>query len=211
MRLAVGVLLGFVIVAAAAGLLAWSGAFNVAASSPPGRFERSLATYVLNRSVAKRAPTSRNPFTSSPEVLRAGLAGYRENCVACHGAPGVDASEVGDGLNPPAPDLTLPRVQARTDGELFWIVSNGIRMTGMPAFGPSDKPEEIWHLVAFLRHLPELSNEEQAALKPAGEEKERHQEEGKAAPSTVREAGKAGLPEAKPEPAHAAGKKPHDD
>ena len=75
-------------------------------------------------------------------------------CVSCHGAPGVDASEAGDGLNPPAPDLTLPRVQKRTDGELFWLVQNGIRMTGMPAFGTTHKDEEIWKIVAFVRRLP---------------------------------------------------------
>ena len=74
-----------------------------------------------------RAVETKNPIPATPEAWKAGLAHYRENCVTCHGAPGVDASEIGQGLNPPAPDLTLPRVQARPDGELFWIVSNGIR------------------------------------------------------------------------------------
>jgi mono/diheme cytochrome c family protein len=68
-------------------------------------------------------------------------------------------------LNPGAPDLSLPRVQARTDGQLFWITSEGIRMSGMPAFGPTQDEDEIWHMVAFLRHLPELSEEEVAQLK----------------------------------------------
>jgi mono/diheme cytochrome c family protein len=85
-------------------------------------------------------------------------------CVSCHGAPGVDASPVGEGLNPPAPDLTLARIQERSDGELFWLVQNGIRMTGMPAFGPTHRDEEIWEIVAFLRHLPELTPEEEKAL-----------------------------------------------
>ncbi len=78
--------------------------------------------------------------------------------MTCHGAPGVDASAIGEGLNPPAPDLTLPKVQGRTDGELFWLVQNGLRMTGMPAFGPTHPEEEIWKIVAFLRHLPELTD-----------------------------------------------------
>jgi mono/diheme cytochrome c family protein len=55
-------------------------------------------------------------------------------------------------------------VQKRTDGELFWVVQNGIRMTGMPAFGPTHKDEEIWKIVAFLRHLPALTPEEEKAL-----------------------------------------------
>ena len=89
-------------------------------------------------------------------------------CVTCHGAPGVDASEAGEGLNPPAPDLTTGKVQKRTDGELFWLVQGGIRMTGMPAFGPTHKDEEIWKIVAFLRRLPALSPEETRELKTEG-------------------------------------------
>ena len=84
----------------------------------------------------------------------------------------MDVSEIGEGLNPPAPDLTLPRVQGRPDGELFWIVSNGIRTTGMPAFGPTHKPEEIWKIVSLIRPLPELTAEEQKALKAAEEHRE---------------------------------------
>ena len=66
--------------------------------------------------------------------------------------------------------LTLTKIQKRSDGELFWILQNGIRMTGMPAFGPTHKDEELWKMVAFLRHLPELSDEEQKALRPGGQE-----------------------------------------
>jgi mono/diheme cytochrome c family protein len=91
-------------------------------------------------------------------------------CVTCHGAPGVDPSEAGQGLNPPAPDLTLAKVQARSDGELFWIIQNGIRMTGMPAFGPTHKEQAIWRMVAFVRHLPELSKDEEKALSGGHEE-----------------------------------------
>ena len=83
----------------------------------------------------------------------------------------MDPSEIGEGLNPPAPDLTQPSVQSKTDGELFWIVQNGIRMTGMPAFGPTHKDEELWTLVAFMRHLPELTRAEEAELEK-GREKE---------------------------------------
>ena len=81
-----------------------------------------------------------------------------------NGAPGVDATEEGASLNPPAPGLTLPRVQARPDGQLFWVVSHGIRMTGMPAFGPSRSEQEIWQLVAALRRLPRLSEAERRTL-----------------------------------------------
>ena len=92
------------------------------------------------------------------------LALFRTHCVDCHGAPGVDPTEGGASLNPPAPGLTLARVQARSDGELQWIVSNGIRMTGMPAFGASRSAEEVWQLVAALRRLPHLSPQERHML-----------------------------------------------
>ena len=81
------------------------------------------------------------------------------------------------GLNPPAPDLTLPEVQTKSDGELFWIVGNGIRMTGMPAFSLTHKPDEVWKIVAFIRHLPEISADEQKVLKAECEEQEQHHEE----------------------------------
>lgn len=177
-----GIILGFLIAGLVAVLLVATGAYNVAATSPPGKFEQKVATFALNRSVAKRAPARNNPILRSADVLREGLAHYKENCVVCHGAPGVDASEAGQGLNPPAPDLTLPRVQERPDGQVFWIIANGIRMTGMPAFSPTHKEEEIWKIVAFVRHLPEVTPEEQKTLKPASEEAEHHHERLERAP-----------------------------
>ena len=87
--------------------------------------------------------------------------------MVCHGAPGVDPGEIGQGLNPGAPDLTLPRTQARSDGELYWIVSEGIRMTGMPAFGSTYRDEQIADLVAFVRSLPKLSPAEQQEVRAA--------------------------------------------
>jgi len=167
MRFLAGILFGILALGAAALAFVASGAFQVAAAVPPGAVETRLARFVLDRSVSKRAPKATNPLGRNADILREGGAHYREMCVTCHGAPGVDASEIGDGLNPPAPDLTLQRVQRRSDGELFWIVQNGIRMSGMPAFGATHKDRQIWEIVAFLRHLPELTPEEEKALSAA--------------------------------------------
>jgi mono/diheme cytochrome c family protein len=166
MKFLSGMLTGLVSIALAAGFVIATGVVSVGATSPPGDLERKFAAFTVNRSVARRAPRAPNPAAAGAENRAAGLAHYRAMCVTCHGAPGVDPSEIGEGLNPPAPDLTLPKVQARTDGELFWIVQNGLRMTGMPAFGPTHRDEEIWKIVAFLRHLPELTPEEEKALTP---------------------------------------------
>ena len=165
MRFMAGVIAGLLLLGLAAAVVVLSGLFNVSAIAPPSAIEKRLAEVALDRSVARRAPKGPNPIAASPGGLQGGIAHYKEMCVFCHGAPGVDASEAGEGLNPPAPDLTLAKVQRRTDGELFWILQNGIRMTGMPAFGPTHKDEEIWKIVAFLRHLPKLTPEEEKALR----------------------------------------------
>lgn len=184
MRFLAGLLTGLLLVALGAAAVVWTGSFNVAASSPAGKLEEKVARMTVDRSVSRRAPASSAMPAASPEILREGLSHYRENCVGCHGAPGVDAAEFGQGLNPPAPDLTLPRVQKRSDGQLYWIVANGLRMTGMPAFSPTHKEEEIWKIVAFVRHLEELSPDEEKALHAATDEAEHHHagEEPAAAP-----------------------------
>jgi mono/diheme cytochrome c family protein len=147
-----------------AGIVLAAGLVDFSASTPPGRLEERLATFALNRSIERHASRVVNPLARSPAAVAAGLALFRTHCVACHGAPGVDPTEGGASLNPPAPGLTLARVQARSDGELQWIVSNGIRMTGMPAFGSSRSDEDVWRLVAALRRLPNLSAEERYML-----------------------------------------------
>ena len=150
--------------AVCAGILLTAGLVDFSAATPPGRVEQRLATFALDRSIERHAPRMANPLARSPGAAAAGLALFRTHCVACHGAPGVDPTEAGASLNPPAPGLTLARVQARSDGQLKWIVSNGIRMTGMPAFGASRSEEEVWQLVAALRRLPRLSPEERHML-----------------------------------------------
>jgi mono/diheme cytochrome c family protein len=183
-RFLFGVIFGILLVAVGAGVYVYTGSFNTAATLAPSKTEKEFATFALNKSVAKHAPNRRNPLPATPETFRGGLAHFRENCVVCHGAPGVDPGEIGQGLNPGAPDLTLPRIQARSDGEIFWIVSEGIRMSGMPAFGPTHKENEIWQIVAFLRHLPGITDEEKTQLKGATEEREEHHEEAPPAAGT---------------------------
>jgi mono/diheme cytochrome c family protein len=195
-----GVVFGILLVAAGAAAIVYTGSFNTSAEIPPSKMEKTLATFALNKSVARRAPNRKNPLPATPETLRGGLAHFRENCVVCHGAPGVDPGEIGQGLNPGAPDLTLPRVQGRSDGQLYWIVDEGIRMSGMPAFGVTHGENELWQIVAFLRHLPEITDAEKAQLQGEKEEAEHHHEEVPPAPAT-----------AKPPHKHAPGTTPHAD
>ena len=200
MRFLSGVVFGILLVAAGAAAVVYTGSFNTSAEVPPSKMERKLAEFALNKSVARRAPNRKNPLPATAETLRGGLAHFRENCLVCHGAPGVDPGEIGQGLNPGAPDLTLPRVQARSDGQLYWLVDEGIRMTGMPAFGPTHGENELWQIVAFLRHLPEITDEEKAQLQGEKEEAEHHHEEAPPSPGA-----------AKPGHPHAPGTPPHSD
>ena len=147
------------------GLVLVTGLVDFSAAKPPGRLEQRVATFALDQSLRRHASNATNPLGGSAGAAAAGLALFKTHCVACHGGPGVDPTDGGASLNPPAPGLTLARVQARSDGELQWIVSNGIRMTGMPAFGASRSEEEVWQLVAALRRLPILSAEERRMLR----------------------------------------------
>jgi mono/diheme cytochrome c family protein len=153
-----------VVACVAAILVLATGSLSVAADEMPGLIERTLAPWGRDRSVQNHAPKVKNPFAGDPAAIAAGLDHYRENCLMCHGAPGVPISDLSKGLNPPAP--SLGRGQSDTpDGELFWVTKHGIRLTSMPAFGWTHSDEEIWKIVAFLRHLPELTAEEKKFLR----------------------------------------------
>lgn len=142
------------------------GLYDVSATAKPTSLEEGFATFVVDRSVGHRAPKGPNPVAVTPEVLARGLSEYREHCLLCHGAPGLRPSGIAKGLNPKAPDLADADSQEASDGELFQVISAGIRMSGMPAFSLSESPETLWKVVAFVRHLPKLSDEERAALAP---------------------------------------------
>jgi mono/diheme cytochrome c family protein len=98
-------------------------------------------------------------------VVAEGLAHFADHCASCHANDGSGQTALGRGLFPRAPDLRRPGTQDLTDGELFHIIENGVRLTGMPAFGGAPgSAEGSWHLVQFIRHLPRLSEAERAQM-----------------------------------------------
>jgi mono/diheme cytochrome c family protein len=155
------------VLAAAGGALA-AGLYDVSATAAASGLERGLAHFVVDRSVAHRAPRGPNPIPVTPELLARGLTEYRAHCLICHGVPGEAQSGIAAGLNPPPPDLADADSQEASDGELFQVISAGVRMTGMPAFSRSESQETLWTLVAFVRHLPKLSDAERATLLRGG-------------------------------------------
>jgi len=141
----------------------YSGVYNVAATYPDRGLMAWTMTTTMDRSVARHARGLKVPPLDDPAMVRLGFQHFREMCVGCHGAPGVEISEMGQGLNPKAPSL-VETVGDWKPEELFWLTKNGVRMTGMPAWGVSHTDEQIWAVVAFLRGLPKLTPEAYQAL-----------------------------------------------
>jgi mono/diheme cytochrome c family protein len=125
-----------------------------------------------------------NPVPAGPEAIAAGLAHFADHCAVCHGNDGSGDADLGRGLFPPPPDMRRDPTQRLTDGELFYIIENGIRFTGMPAFGTGDAGHagDSWQLVHFIRHLPALSEDELQRMRdlnprPAAEIRQEMEEE----------------------------------
>ena len=168
MKTVVTVVLVLLVLALAALGFIQSGVYDVAASTPDtGLIQWALET-TQHRSVHRRAEQVQAPPLDDPDLIRTGLIEYHELCVVCHGAPGVPMSPVGQGLNP-APPLLADESAEEEAGELFWITKNGIKMTGMPAFGVTHSDEELWAIVAFMKRMGNLSPEEyQRMVEEAG-------------------------------------------
>jgi mono/diheme cytochrome c family protein len=139
------------------------GAVNLSATARPSKLEKSVAHAVLDASVRARAPRGKSAPTD-PASLARGREAYRANCLVCHGVPGGEQSTIAAGLNPPVPDLAEPETQRRSDGEIYFLVSGGVRLTGMPGFEKSLPEKTRWEVVAFLRALPKLGEGELQAL-----------------------------------------------
>lgn len=161
--LLVGAVAVLVAEALVAVLVVVSGVVDVAATTKRPLPDRILA-YASTRSIAHHAPDQQNPRADDPAALREGLQHYKAMCVDCHGGPGAIPEEFAAGLHPPPPDLASRAVRSFTDGMLYDVVARGIGSTGMPAFGKTHSPEQIWSIVAFVRHLPELTPDERRAL-----------------------------------------------
>ena len=148
MRFASGFLAAIVLMILVALAVSYSGVVNVAATEQDKGVAAWFLSNTMRSSVRRQASGIAAPRQASEEEIREGFRFYNEACVYCHGAPGKDPTDIGKGLNPEPP--YLPDVVARwSSGELFWIAKNGIRMTGMPAFGSTHKDEDIWKVVAW--------------------------------------------------------------
>src|SRR5512134_311811 len=155
--------------AVAAGLVTvYSGLIDVGATNPHHPVTRWLLETAVERSVRVHAKGIETPPLEDSRLVMDGFRHYREMCVGCHLAPGIAASEIRKGLMPRAPVLQ-ETAQEWTPAELYWIIKNGVRMTGMPAWGATHGNKEIWAIVAFLGKLPDMTAEHYAEMDRAAE------------------------------------------
>jgi len=140
------------------------------ARTPPTAVERVVMQGLHWLSVPRAARAAVNPVAFSADVFAQSRAHFADHCASCHANDGSGKTELGRGLFPRAPDMRLAQTQDKTDGEIYWIIENGIRLTGMPAWGAGGGDDaDTWKLVHFIRHLKELTPEqlkEMAALNP---------------------------------------------
>jgi mono/diheme cytochrome c family protein len=131
------------------------------AHEEPSRIEALMARAMRNWAVPSDLRGMRNPVALTPQVLADGRAHFADHCAGCHGNDGK-GDGMGKQMYPKAPDMTLAATQSLSDGELFSIIENGVRLTGMPGFGSgtAESAYGSWGLVHFIRHLPKLSPQE---------------------------------------------------
>jgi mono/diheme cytochrome c family protein len=142
----------------------WSGIYNIAATEPHAAITAWLLAKVRDRSIACHSKEIHLPPVSDPKLTEIGFRHYHAMCRLCHGAPGYPPAEFTEGLYPKPPILLSEEVQGRPDTELYWIIQNGIKMTGMPGFGPTHDSEELLGLLVFLRRVAGTSAEEYSTM-----------------------------------------------
>ena len=153
------------------GAFVWIGSRGISARAEPGAIETAVARTMRRLAIPRGERDRQNPVQSTAEVIAAGMSHYADHCAACHANDGSGETEIGLGMYPKPPDMRKDATQTLTDGELFYIIENGVRLTGMPAWGAGthESAEETWHLVHFIRQLPRLTPDqldEMKALNP---------------------------------------------
>jgi len=145
----------------------------------PSWIETFVARSARSMAVPSAAKQVGNPITNTPEHLAEARAHWADHCAVCHANNGSGNTTIGQNLYPKAPDMRLAASQKMTDGELYYTIQNGIRLSGMPAWGQTGaNDEDSWKLVLFIRHLPQITPQEEREmerLNPKGPE-ERQEE-----------------------------------
>jgi mono/diheme cytochrome c family protein len=138
------------------------------ARGEPSSIETFVATTARQFAVPSAYRQLRNPFPASSGNIRAGMEHFSDHCATCHANDGGGDTLFGKGLYPKPPDMRKAETQNKSDGELYYAIENGVRLSGMPAFGEERSvggDAETWHLVLFIRHFPQITSEELDEMK----------------------------------------------
>ena len=173
-----------ILVLIGAGFLWIDSAKGFSARQEPTRMEAVVARNMRQMAIPSAAKNLKNPVPPTDDLLRDARRHFADHCAVCHANDGSGKTEVGQNLYPKAPDMRQTGTQSLTDGELYFIIHNGIRLSGMPAWGAeSDHDHDSWALVHFIRQLPNLSSDELKDMQkynpqsPAELEEQREEEE----------------------------------
>jgi mono/diheme cytochrome c family protein len=137
---------------------------GLSARAMPTHMEAMLARNARHLAIPANARAAVNPVAASAENLRAARLHFADHCATCHANDGSGSTMIGQGMYPHPPDLRTGETQRLSDGELFWVIENGVRFTGMPSFSTRGEQDDSWKLVLFIRNLPKLTPEESAEM-----------------------------------------------
>jgi len=173
-----------IVIVVGLGLFGWMGyqlfTTGFSAKTEPHVLEVMMARQIRHLAIPIEKRNTANPLPLNAELLKDARAHFADHCAVCHGNDGSGQTPIGKNVYPKAPDLRLTDTQSMSDGELFWVIHNGIRFTAMPAWGSGDPEKDLdsWKLVHFIRHLPRVSQEELDEMKTLNPktEKERLEE-----------------------------------
>jgi mono/diheme cytochrome c family protein len=141
-------------------------ASGMSARPTPSPLEERVALKLRKLAVSGRYKQMKNPVTTDAEFLRGAMEHWADHCATCHANDGSGKTPVGSNMYPRPPDMRASRTQGMSDGEIYYVINQGIRLTGMPAWGkPGDDDRESWQLVAFIRTLPTLTAAQVEAMK----------------------------------------------
>jgi mono/diheme cytochrome c family protein len=138
---------------------------GISTRDEPAHAEIAIARALRHFAVPAKLRAMKNPIALSPAAVQEGREHFADHCAQCHGNDGRGQTEMGRNLYPRAPDMTLAETQDLSDGELFAIIRNGVRLTGMPGWAGDHTEADDWNLVLFIRHVPHMTKEEAESMK----------------------------------------------
>ena len=146
-----------VLIIAGGAIFIWSGVYNTAADVPHWKITYLLLEEARDRSISRHSRNIKAPSPKDQAALETGFDHFHEMCRLCHGAPGFKRREFAQGLYPSPPSLNSDKIRKELGhAGLLWVVTNGLKMTGMPSFSKTHTDEQIRDIAAFVEHLPDL-------------------------------------------------------